>query len=92
MALQAEIRARKHAELVGRTLEVLVDGPSSESEYLLDGRHEGQAPGIDGVTILTNGHAEPGRIVQAKVVQAGPHDLVASLDLDVDPEDVALEA
>jgi ribosomal protein S12 methylthiotransferase len=91
MALQAEIRARKHAALVGRTLEVLVDGPSAEHEWLLDGRHEGQAPGIDGITILTNafthGAPEPGRIVQAKVVQAEAHDLVASLDLDVDPDD-----
>jgi ribosomal protein S12 methylthiotransferase len=96
MALQAELRARTHAALVGRTLEVLVDGPSTEHEWLLDGRHEGQAPGIDGLTILTNAPEgdppKPGRFVQAKVVQAGPHDLVASLDLDVDPEDVELEA
>jgi ribosomal protein S12 methylthiotransferase len=92
MALQEGIRARKHAALVGTTLEVLVDGPSSESEWLLDGRHEGQAPGIDGITILTNGSAETGRLVRAKVVQAGAHELVASLDLDVDPEDVELEA
>ncbi|MCX4239209.1 30S ribosomal protein S12 methylthiotransferase RimO [Paraliomyxa miuraensis] len=92
MALQAEIRARKHAELVGRTLEILVDGPSAEHEWLLDGRHEGQALEIDGLTILTNGptHGAParGQIVRAKVVQAGTHDLVASLDLDVDPDDV----
>lgn len=94
MALQAELRARKHAALVGRTLEVLVDGPSTEHEYLLDGRHEGQAPGIDGITILTNAPSgdppRPGRLVQAKVVQAGAHDLVASLDLDVEPEDVEI--
>ncbi len=92
MALQAEIRARKHAALVGRTLEILVDGPSTEHEWLLDGRHEGQAPEIDGLTVLTNGTAEPGQLVHAKVVQAGTHDLVASLDLDVDPEDIELEA
>lgn len=91
MALQAEIRARKHAALVGRTLEILVDGPSTEHEWLLDGRHEGQAPEIDGHTILTNGTAEPGQLVQAKVVQAGAHELVASLDLDVDPDDVEIE-
>lgn len=87
MALQAEIRARKHAQLVGQTVEVLVQGPSDEHEWLLDGRHEGQAPGIDGLTILTNGEAAPGDLVRAKIVSAGPHDLVASLDLDVEPED-----
>jgi ribosomal protein S12 methylthiotransferase len=92
MALQAEIRARKYAALVGRTLEVLVDGPSAEHEWLLDGRHEGQAPEIDGTTILTNGEAVPGQLVRAKVVQASTHDLVASLDLDVDPDDLELDA
>jgi ribosomal protein S12 methylthiotransferase len=87
MALQEEIRARKHAALVGRTLEVLVDGPSDEHEWLLDARHEGQAPQIDGTTILTNGQAHPGELRPAKVVQAGPHELIASLDLEVDPHD-----
>lgn len=92
MALQAEIRAAKHAEMIGRTLEVLVDGPSEEHPWLLDGRHEGQAPEIDGTTILTNGEARPGDLVQAKVVQATAHDLVASLDLDAEPEDIELDA
>ena len=87
MALQEEIRAVKHAALIGRTLEVLVDGPSREHEWLLDARHEGQAPGIDGTTILTNGQARPGDMRVARVVQAGPHELVASLDLDVEPDD-----
>lgn len=85
MAAQEQIRQAKHAAMVGRTLEVLVDGPSREHEWLLDARHEGQAPDIDGITILTNGEARPGELAMAKVVQAGPHDLVASLDLDVDP-------
>ncbi|MCA9648782.1 MAG: 30S ribosomal protein S12 methylthiotransferase RimO [Myxococcales bacterium] len=88
MELQAGIRARKHAALVGSMLEVLVQGPSEEHEWLLDGRHEGQAPEIDGLTILTNGEASPGEIVTAKVVSAGPHDLVASLDLDVEPDEL----
>ena len=34
-------------------LEVLVEGPSDESEYLLMGRHEGQAPEIDGQVYLS---------------------------------------
>jgi len=88
MALQEGIRTRKHTALLGRTLDVLVEGPSSEHEWLLDGRHEGQAPEIDGSTILTNGEAERGAMVRAKVVQAGPHELVASLDLEVEPDDI----
>ena len=39
--------------LRGREIEVLVEGPSDESEYVLMGRHEGQAPEIDGQVYLT---------------------------------------
>jgi ribosomal protein S12 methylthiotransferase len=80
MAMQAEIRAAKHEQMIGQTLRVLVDGPSDESEFLLEGRHEGQAPEIDGKVILTNGTAGRGEFVEAIVTQADAHDLVASID------------
>ena len=38
---------------VGATLSVLVDGLSEDNEFLLEGRHEGQAPEIDGVVYLS---------------------------------------
>lgn len=90
MELQAGIRERKHAALLGEVLDVLVEGPSEEHEWLLDGRHEGQAPQIDGSTILTNGEAERGEIVRARVVSTSAHDLVASIDLDVEPDEAEL--
>ncbi len=90
MAIQEEIRQRRHAELVGRTIRVLVDGPSAESEFLLDGRHEGQAPEIDGKVVLTDGTAERGDLVEAIVTQASAHDLVASLDPDAAHEALQL--
>ncbi|MBL4684672.1 MAG: TRAM domain-containing protein [Nannocystaceae bacterium] len=80
MALQESIRAERHATLVGQSIRVLVDGPSSEHDYLLDGRHEGQAPEIDGKVVLTDGTAERGDMVEAIITQAGAHDFVASLD------------
>jgi ribosomal protein S12 methylthiotransferase len=43
--------------MVGKEIHVLVEGVSSESEYLIEGRWYGQAPGIDGVTYLTDGRA-----------------------------------
>jgi ribosomal protein S12 methylthiotransferase len=60
---------------------VLVEGVSEETDYLLEGRWYGQAPGIDGVTYLANGSAEPGQIVKARVTQAADYDLAASLEL-----------
>jgi ribosomal protein S12 methylthiotransferase len=80
MALQEQLRTQRHRELLGRTLAVLVDGPSQDSDLLLEGRHEGQAPEIDGKVILTDGTAARGDLVQAIVTQTSAHDLVASLD------------
>jgi ribosomal protein S12 methylthiotransferase len=80
MAVQAELREQAQQELVGRELEVLVDGHADESDLLLQGRHEGQAPEIDGRVVLTDGTAARGALVRAVVTQAGAHDLVATLD------------
>ncbi len=81
MELQEELRQARQEALIGEEIEVLVEGVSDESEFLLDGRHEGQAPGIDGKVILTDGSAEPGSFVRARVTQAEAVDLVASLEL-----------
>jgi ribosomal protein S12 methylthiotransferase len=91
MALQEGLRTKRHAELVGTTMRVLVDGPCSDHELLLEGRHEGQAPQIDGKVILTDGTAPRGAMVEAIVTQAGPHDLVASLDPDAAADALELD-
>jgi ribosomal protein S12 methylthiotransferase len=81
MELQRAISRAHNEALVGRELDVLVEGVSSESEYLLEGRWYGQAPGIDGVTYLADGQAPAGSIVRARVTQASDYDLAASLEL-----------
>ena len=87
MQIQARLREREHARLRGELIEVMVDGVSDESELLLDGRHEGQAPEIDGKVILLDGGAEPGELVRARVLQTTAHDLVASMDLERSPDE-----
>ncbi len=87
MELQSGIRLARHLQMVGQTVDVMVDGTSDESEFLLDGRHEGQAPDIDGKVILCDGDAGPGAVVPARVLSATAHDLVASMDLDREPDD-----
>ncbi len=82
MQMQEDIRAQRHAALIGTQIRVLVDGPSVESDLLLDGRHEGQAPEIDGKVVLTDGTAQRGDMVTATITQASAHDLIASLDPD----------
>lgn len=87
MELQAGIRLQKHLAMVGDQLDVMIDGESDESEMLLDGRHEGQAPDIDGKVIVCDGQAAPGTIVPTRVLKASAHELIASMDLSRDPED-----
>ncbi|HEX3766187.1 MAG TPA: 30S ribosomal protein S12 methylthiotransferase RimO [Kofleriaceae bacterium] len=81
MEIQRQI-SRAHGEaMVGREIDVLVEGESSESEHLLEGRWYGQAPGIDGVTYLADGRVPPGSLVRARVTQASDYDLAATLEL-----------
>jgi len=76
---QAQAARAAQRELVGRSLEVLVDGPSPEHDMLLLGRHQGQAPEIDGVVHLgvPPDGAQRGAVVRALVTDADEVDLVA---------------
>jgi ribosomal protein S12 methylthiotransferase len=79
MAIQQRIAKAKKEALVGRELDVLVDGISDESDLLLQGRWYGQAPEIDGVVYLTDGTAQPGEIVRVRVTDFAEYDLAASI-------------
>ena len=61
--------------------EYSVEGKSDESEFLYAGRHEGQAPEIDGSVFLAldEGVAapRPGDLVRARVTGADGYDLAA---------------
>jgi ribosomal protein S12 methylthiotransferase len=80
MEIQRQISRARGEAMVGREIDVLVEGESSESEYLMEGRWYGQAPGIDGVTYLADGRVAPGSLVRARVTQASDYDLAATLE------------
>lgn len=79
MGLQHEIAVKRNQQQVGREIEVLVDGPSDEADFLLDGRWWGQAPEVDGRIILANGVARAGEIRRAVVTGAADFELTADL-------------
>lgn len=84
MSAQQEIHAQKMANLVGQTLEVLVDGVSPEHELVLEGRYYGQAPEIDGKVYLSFEHtdregAQAGEFVKVNVVDASAYDIVGEV-------------
>ena len=77
--LQSEIAERKNRRLLGEEIEVMIDGVSSESEYLLEGRTRGQALEIDGKVLTTLGTSKPGEIVKVKFEQNFEYDFVGPI-------------
>lgn len=81
MAMQQEISREKHRSLIGRTMRVLVEGYSEETELLLVGRNSQQAPDIDGVTYINEGEAKIGDMVDVKITEAMDYDLVGGIQI-----------
>ncbi len=79
MALQRRISRETNRSLIGATLPVLVEGVSDESEHLLVGRHQGQAPEIDGQVYINDGSALPGDLVNVQMSAAHDYDLVGAI-------------
>ncbi len=79
LAVQEPISLAKSRAFVGRTLEVLVDGASDETEHVLEGRHEGLAPEIDGVIYINDGSAKPGDLAKVTITDATTFDLVGHI-------------
>ncbi|HPA96603.1 MAG: 30S ribosomal protein S12 methylthiotransferase RimO [Thermoanaerobaculia bacterium] len=76
---QRPIALASRRALVGRRLPVLVEGTCEESEHLLQGRHQGMAPEIDGRILINDGVAPAGRLALAEITEAHPSDLVARI-------------
>lgn len=79
MSAQKKISQKKHKAFVGKTLDVLVEGLSEESELLLQGRTSQQAPDIDGVVLINKGQAKVGDIVKVKIKRSLEYDLIGEI-------------
>jgi ribosomal protein S12 methylthiotransferase len=77
--LQSEIAEIKNREFIGKTVEVMIDTVSSESEYMLEGRTRGQALEIDGKILTNDGTAKQGEIVKVKIEQNFDYDLLGAI-------------
>jgi ribosomal protein S12 methylthiotransferase len=80
MRLQHEIVEGRRARQIGTEVSVIVDGPSPESELVITGRLEGQAPDIDSMVVFSDCDPAtliPGTLVRAQVIGARDYDLIA---------------
>jgi ribosomal protein S12 methylthiotransferase len=80
MTLQRPISRRKNRARIGSDLEVLVEGPSENEDFVFVGRHAGQAPEVDGAVYLSGGEVRPGELRTVRITQASDYDLVGELD------------
>ena len=82
MKTQARISKAKLREMVGRRVEVLLEGASSESDLLLKGRMETQAPDIDG-HVLINDTGErsvrDGEFHHVEITESMEYDLIGRI-------------
>jgi ribosomal protein S12 methylthiotransferase len=79
MEMQATLNEQRQQRFVGRTVPVLIEGISRESELLLEGRTPFQGPEIDGCVYITSGEANPGDIVTVHITEAHTYDLVGEI-------------
>ncbi len=82
MERQAKIAAKKNRAMIGRELPVLIQGLSDESDLLLQGRLESQAPEIDGVCLINDsaaGEVRSGEFRVIRITRALGHDLLGTI-------------
>jgi ribosomal protein S12 methylthiotransferase len=83
MQIQRRISKKKKKALIGRELDLLLEGLSEESELLLEGRTPRHAPEIDG-KVFVNDVPEglqplPGEFYRCQITEAHDYDLVAKI-------------
>lgn len=77
--LQSKIAEKKNKRFLGKRVEVMIDGISEESEYMLEGRTKGQALEIDGKVLTNDGTAKVGEIVTVEIEQNFDYDLLGPI-------------
>lgn len=76
---QREIVRELNAEFLGKIIPVLIEGEHEETELLIEGRHFGQAPDIDGKVLindLSGREVKIGDLVYVEITDVLDYDLV----------------
>jgi ribosomal protein S12 methylthiotransferase len=83
MSIQKKISRAKKKSLVGREFDLLLEGASSESDLLLEGRTPMHAPEIDGKVFVNDypegNEPQEGEFYRCRITAAHDYDLVAEI-------------
>jgi len=82
MKEQKKISKTRLQGMVGRRVEVLLEGRSEESDLLLQGRMETQAPDIDGRVLINDAgdkNVAPGGFYEVEITESLEYDLIGKI-------------
>jgi ribosomal protein S12 methylthiotransferase len=88
MALQRRVSQARNRKMIGQDVDVLVEGPSEETDLLWQARMSTQAPEIDGVCYINdfgNNAPRTGEIRRMRITEAHDYDLVGALEPEMFP-------
>lgn len=80
--VQREIAREINSTFIGKELDVLIEGEHADTDLLIQGRHYGQAPDIDGKVIINDLNGKDvniGDLVRVRVSENLEFDLIASI-------------
>jgi ribosomal protein S12 methylthiotransferase len=95
MSIQKKISARKLKKQIGQTLQVMLEGPSKDTDLVWEARLQGMAPDIDGKVYITefegvNDAADlpaPGTLATIEITEAKDYDLIGRVTNFESPRD-----
>lgn len=79
MKTQQKISKKLQKRMIGKVVDVVVEGFSEETDLLLQGRNSQQAPEIDGVTLINSGEANVGDMVRVRITDSLEYDVIGEI-------------
>jgi ribosomal protein S12 methylthiotransferase len=82
MSVQRRVAQARNRAMIGQEVDVLVEGPSEETDLLWQARMSTQAPEIDGVCYINDVDGAPpetGEIRRMRITEAHDYDLIGTL-------------
>jgi len=82
MSIQKQISRKNKRALIGRRFDLLMEGPSKETDLLWEGRTAMHAPEIDGTVYINDfgdHEAREGEFYRCEITEAHEYDLVAKI-------------
>ena len=79
MEVQQEISRSRLEKIIGQVYPVLIEGVSTESDLLFQGRLPTQAPEVDGLVYINEGDIKPGSVQMVEITESHDYDLIGKI-------------